>query len=117
LLPGLVSVYAELLERLASAGATWVQIDEPILVTELDAPWRQAFSAAYAKLGTAPVKLLLTSYFGRLGENLDLAAGLPVAGLHLDALNAATEIGPLLERLGDERVLSLGVVNGRNIWK
>ncbi|NYT23931.1 5-methyltetrahydropteroyltriglutamate--homocysteine S-methyltransferase [Alcaligenaceae bacterium] len=117
LLPSLLSVYSALLERLAQAGAGWVQIDEPILVTELDAEWQEAFHQAYEALAATPVKLLLTTYFGRLGGNLALATALPVAGLHIDALNAAEEITGILDRLDQDRVLSLGVVNGRNIWK
>jgi len=117
LLARLLPVYAALLEQLAQAGAEWVQIDEPILVTELEPEWQAALRQAYETLSSAPVKLLLTSYFGRLGGNLALAAGLPVAGLHLDAVNAADEVPQLLARLEGSRVLSLGVVNGRNIWK
>jgi len=117
LLERLLPVYTALLEQLAQAGAEWVQIDEPILVMELDAEWQQAFRQAYQVLAAAPVKLLLTSYFGRLGGNLALAAELPVAGLHIDAVNAADDIPEVLARLSGDRILSLGVVNGRNIWK
>ncbi|HRQ81763.1 MAG TPA: 5-methyltetrahydropteroyltriglutamate--homocysteine S-methyltransferase, partial [Azospirillaceae bacterium] len=117
LLPRLLPVYAELLAALATAGAEWVQIDEPILVTELEPAWRDAFAAAYRILGGAPVKLLLATYFGQLKENLPLAAGLPVQGVHLDAVNARDEVDALIESLPADRVVSLGVVNGRNIWK
>jgi 5-methyltetrahydropteroyltriglutamate--homocysteine methyltransferase len=117
LLPRLVPVYRELFALLAAEGAEWVEVDEPALVTELDAAWLAAFRSAYEALrGTGP-KLLLATYFGRLGENLETAATLPVAGLHLDAVNARSEIPWLLDALSDERVLSLGVVNGRNVWK
>ncbi len=117
LLPRLVPVYGELLEALAAAGVKWVQIDEPILVTELDADWRHAFNLAYHDLKASRVKLLLTTYFGQLRDNLRLAAELPVAGLHLDAVNARDEVLPLLGYLAGHKVLSLGVINGRNIWK
>ena len=117
LLPRLLPVYAQLLEQLAQAGAHWVQIDEPALVTELEAPWRQAFVDAYQALDRGAVKLLLTTYFGPLLDNLPLACGLPVQGLHLDAVNARAEIDTLLAQWPADRVLSLGVINGRNIWK
>ncbi|WP_319475780.1 5-methyltetrahydropteroyltriglutamate--homocysteine S-methyltransferase [Marispirochaeta aestuarii] len=117
LLSDIVPVYAELLELLSGEGVEWVQIDEPVLVTELDAEWQDAFRRAYDRLKDSPVKLLLTSYFGRLGENRELAAELPVAGLHLDAVNGRDDIDPLLHILPSDRVLSLGVINGRNIWK
>jgi len=117
LLPALLPVYSELLEKLAAAGAEWVQIDEPALVTELDADWRHAFVLAYHELKTAPVKLLLTTYFGELRENLQLACELPVAGLHLDAVSAPVEVPRLADWLPAHKILSLGVINGRNIWK
>jgi len=117
LLPGLVAVYRELLEAISDQGIEWVQIDEPILATDLQPAWKQAFETAYRSLGGGAVKLLLTTYFGPLLENLPLAASLPVAGLHLDAVNARDEVQALIERLPADRVLSLGVINGRNIWK
>ncbi len=117
LLERLVPVYAELLEKLAAAGVEWVQIDEPILVTELDADWQHAFNTAYHDLKSCRVKLLLATYFGPLEENRHLAANLPVAGLHIDAINGRDDIQPLLNILSPLKVLSLGVINGRNIWK
>ncbi|APV50277.1 5-methyltetrahydropteroyltriglutamate--homocysteine S-methyltransferase [Betaproteobacteria bacterium GR16-43] len=117
LLPRLLAVYAELLEVLAAQGMQWVQVDEPVLVTELDEEWRHAVTNAYHELKASRVKILLATYFGTLGENLYLTAKLPVAGLHLDAVNAHAEIEPLLGHLSSHKVLSLGVVNGRNIWK
>jgi len=117
LLPQLVQVYVELLEALAAQGVEWVQIDEPILVTELDADWQHAFNLAYHQLKSSRVKLLLATYFGQLADNQYLAANLPVAGLHVDAINARHEILPLIGMLPSHKVLSIGVVNGRNIWK
>ncbi|CBW73604.1 5-methyltetrahydropteroyltriglutamate--homocysteine methyltransferase (EC 2.1.1.14) [Mycetohabitans rhizoxinica HKI 454] len=117
LLPRLLPVYAQLLAELAACGAEWVQIDEPILVTELDPQWQQAFVHAYDTLRTDRVKLLLATYFGQLQENLPLACALPVQGLHVDTLNARDEVCDVIASLPAERVLSLGVVNGRNIWK
>lgn len=116
LLPKLLPVYAELLATLGNAGAEWVQIDEPILVTELEFAWQEAFKTAYAALNTGAVKLLLNTYFGRLLENLPLVASLPVQGVHLDAINARNEVEALVAASPDH-VISLGVVNGRNIWK
>ncbi|MCB4322218.1 MULTISPECIES: 5-methyltetrahydropteroyltriglutamate--homocysteine S-methyltransferase [Alcaligenes] len=117
LLDRLLPVYVQLLETLAKAGVEWVQIDEPILVTELDADWQQAFKTAYQQLKAAGVKLLVATYFGQLLENAALAASLPVAGLHVDAINDRDGVDALLKLLGDDKVLSLGVINGRNIWK
>ncbi|KPQ01904.1 5-methyltetrahydropteroyltriglutamate--homocysteine S-methyltransferase [Marinobacter sp. HL-58] len=117
LLDELLPVYGELLQMLADNGAEWVQIDEPILVTELDGAWRHALNLAYHNLKASPVKLLLATYFGQLRENLQLACELPVAGLHLDAINARDEVSRVTDWLPGHKVLSLGVINGRNIWK
>ncbi len=117
LLPRLLPVYSELLDVLAEQGVEWVQIDEPLLVTELDADWRHAFNNAYHHLKISRIKLLLTTYFGQLQENQHLAANLPVAGLHVDVANSQSDVLPLLGLLSGHKVLSLGVINGRNIWK
>ncbi|HEX8957328.1 MAG TPA: 5-methyltetrahydropteroyltriglutamate--homocysteine S-methyltransferase [Burkholderiaceae bacterium] len=117
LLPRLLPVYADLLRQLAGQGVEWVQVDEPILVTELGADWQDALETAYEALQASGVRLLLATYFGRLKENLELVCRLPVQGLHLDAINARHEIETLVQRWPAERVLSLGVINGRNIWK
>ncbi len=117
LLPRLLPVYAKLLDELAAQGVEWVQIDEPALVTELDAAWQQAFVAAYQALKQDKVKLLLATYFGQLLENLPLALALPVQGLHLDAINARAEAEQAVAKLPAGKILSLGVINGRNIWK
>jgi 5-methyltetrahydropteroyltriglutamate--homocysteine methyltransferase len=117
LLPRLLPVYAELLEALAAHDIEWVQIDEPVLVMELEAAWQHAFVTAYEALNTGKVKLLLTTYFGKLQDNLPLACGLPVQGLHLDAINARAEVERVIAHLPANKVLSLGVINGRNIWK
>lgn len=117
LLDRLLPVYAELLGTLAANGVEWVQIDEPILVTELDETWRHAFTTAYHALKTAPVKLLLATYFGQLQDQQYLVANLPVAGVHIDAINGRDDLVPLLNLLPSSKVLSLGVINGRNIWK
>jgi 5-methyltetrahydropteroyltriglutamate--homocysteine methyltransferase len=117
LLPRLLPAYVELLEQLAKAGAEWVQIDEPVLVTELDDKWKEALRVAYRQLRGSKVKLLLTTYFGPLLENLPLAASLPVAGLHLDVAGGREDVDLALKLIGRDKVLSLGVVSGRNIWR
>jgi 5-methyltetrahydropteroyltriglutamate--homocysteine methyltransferase len=117
LLPKLLPVYGELLDTLAAQGVEWVQIDEPLLVTELDDAWQHAFNLAYHHLKACRVKILLATYFGQLQENRYLAANLPVAGLHVDAINGREDVLPLVNMLSEHKVLSLGVINGRNIWK
>ncbi|OXI16921.1 5-methyltetrahydropteroyltriglutamate--homocysteine S-methyltransferase [Burkholderia sp. AU15512] len=117
LLPKLLPVYGALLDTLTAQGVEWVQIDEPILVTELDDEWQQAFRTAYATLETRRIKVLLATYFGQLQGNLALARSLSVDGLHVDAINARDEVDALARDLPAGRVLSVGAINGRNIWK
>ncbi|MET0341336.1 MAG: 5-methyltetrahydropteroyltriglutamate--homocysteine S-methyltransferase [Polyangiales bacterium] len=117
LLARLLRVYAELLATLAARGVEWVQIDEPILVTELEPAWQRAFETAYEALDTRKVKLLLGTYFGPLRENLALVSELPVQGVHLDAICARDEVQALISALPQTCVVSLGVINGRNVWR
>ncbi|MGB5445194.1 MAG: 5-methyltetrahydropteroyltriglutamate--homocysteine S-methyltransferase [Psychromonas sp.] len=117
LLPALVTVYQQLFSLLQESGIEWLQIDEPVLVLELDKAWQTALQSAYNSLQNSGLKLLLTTYFGELKDNLALACQLPVAGLHLDAINAQHEVSQAISLLNDQQILSLGVINGCNIWK
>ncbi len=117
LLDQLLTTYQALLATFADQGIEWVQIDEPILVTELDKHWKNALRKSYELLQESPVKLLLATYFGELKENLSLVSQLPVDGVHLDAINARHEVEPLIDSLPNHSLVSLGVINGRNIWK
>ena len=117
LLDNLLVAYRELLQALADTGVQWVQIDEPILVLDLPPAWRQAFEGAYHRLQTPGLKLLLASYFGGLEDNLSTAVQLPVAGLHLDAVCAPEQLLSAADRLPGHKVLSVGLVDGRNVWR
>ncbi len=117
LLPRLLPVYREILQRLGDLGAEWVQLDEPILSLDLPAEWQEALRQAYAELQGAGPKVLLANYFGPLAENLPLALNLPVDGLHLDLVRGAADLAPALAAWPEGRVLSAGAVNGRNVWR
>ncbi len=117
LLPALLPVYRDLLSRLGAACLQWVQMDEPILGLDLPEAWRAAFRQAYAALEPASMSILLASYFSPLQDNLALACQLPVAGLHVDAVHAPDELDAVLRQLPADRDLSVGVVDGRNIWR
>jgi 5-methyltetrahydropteroyltriglutamate--homocysteine methyltransferase len=118
LLPKLLPVYEELLQKLAKAGADWVQIDEPALVLDLIPNELAAFELAYKRLATvAGPRILLATYFGDLGGNLDTAVSLPVAGLHIDLVRAPDQLSEVVSKLAPEKTLSLGVIDGRNIWR
>jgi len=96
-----------------------VQIDEPALVLDLNDHARRAFETAYGALSSAVpgLKLLLTTYFGAIGDNLDMALRLPVTSLHLDLVSAPAQLEDVLAKAPTDLVLSLGVVDGRNIWR
>jgi 5-methyltetrahydropteroyltriglutamate--homocysteine methyltransferase len=116
----LVPVYVEILKKLADLGADYVQIDEPCLVTDLPAEAREAYKSAYAELAKASpkTKLFLATYFGALGDNRELAFSLPVNSIHIDLVRAPQQLDACLEaasKTGKE--LSLGLVDGRNIWR
>ena len=119
LLDRLLPVYAEAIQQLAAAGAQWVQIDEPCLALDRAANEREAFRKAYGFLAekTGGAKLLLATYFAGLAENLATALALPTHGLHVDLVRAPEQLDALLEAWPKGRVLSLGVVNGRNVWR
>lgn len=117
LLERLLPLYGEILQRLATQGVEWVQIDEPILALDLPQEWKNAFERAYNILQREPGKKLIATYFAGLEDNLGLAASLPVDGLHIDLVRAPEQFPSILDRLPAYKVLSLGVVNGRNVWR
>ncbi|POA72741.1 5-methyltetrahydropteroyltriglutamate--homocysteine S-methyltransferase [Pseudomonas sp. DP16D-R1] len=117
LLERLLPVYNEILGRLAAQGVEWVQIDEPILTLDLPQAWKNAFERAYHILQYSPLKKLVATYFSGLQDNLGLAVGLPVQGLHIDAVRAPDQLLHVLDRLPTYKILSVGLVNGRNVWR
>jgi 5-methyltetrahydropteroyltriglutamate--homocysteine methyltransferase len=129
LIAKLVPVYVQILNRLRDAGAQWVQMDEPALVLDMKPEYRQACAAAYRAINAAVpgLKILVASYFDSLRDNQELAFSLPVAGVHIDlcrgpgqANTYANDADRLLDQalsLVGDKVLSLGLVDGRNIWR
>jgi len=119
LLPALCEVYAELLAAIAEAGASWVQIDEPLLSLDLEAEHRRAFSWAYGALREASpgLRLLVATYFAGLADNLPTALHLPIDALHLDAVADPDQVDVAVAQAPGTLALSLGVVDGRNVWR
>ncbi len=118
LLPKILPVYAQILQRLAEMGVEWVEMDEPALVLDLPTEWVQALKDAYEKLslGKHP-KILLATYFESVAEHADLLKALPVAGLHLDLRRAPAQRDVFLQNFPSDKILSLGIVDGRNVWR
>ncbi|RUS00531.1 5-methyltetrahydropteroyltriglutamate--homocysteine S-methyltransferase [Pectobacterium polaris] len=116
LLQDILPVYQQVLAELANRGIEWVQIDEPALALELPQEWLAAFKPAYDAL-QGQVKLLLTTYFDSVSQNLETIKTLPVQGLHIDLVHGKDDAATLSAQLPANWVLSLGVINGRNVWR
>ncbi|MGV8877973.1 MAG: 5-methyltetrahydropteroyltriglutamate--homocysteine S-methyltransferase [Sphingobacteriaceae bacterium] len=119
LIKQLVPVYVEIINRLKKQGAVWVQLDEPCLALDLSEKDKAAFDYAYCTIANrvSGVKILLATYFEGLLDNTVLAVNLPVAALHIDLVRAPEQLTEVLEMIPDQLQLSLGVVDGRNVWK
>lgn len=119
LLDRLLPVYEDILRRLAEVGADWIQIDEPMLALDVGGETKRAFTASYEKLShvSSGLRILLATYFAGLGENTATAVNLPVAALHVDLVRAPEQLEHVLKNIPSTLMLSLGVVDGRNIWK
>jgi len=119
LIKKLVPVYVWILKRLQSQGAVWVQLDEPFLAMDLSQKEKDAFEYAYKEIKKQcpELKTLLTTYFEGLNENTSLAVNLPVSALHIDLVRAPKQLDEVLTLMPETLSLSLGVVDGRNIWK
>lgn len=117
LLDRLLPAYGEILQQLKQRDVSWVQIDEPILALELPLDWQRAFESAYTRLQVPGLKRLIATYFGALRENTQLACRLPVDGLHIDLIRAPEQLHRVLDHLPPYKVLSLGIVDGRNVWR
>ncbi len=117
LLPKLVIRYARILDALKLRGIEWVQLDEPALCLDLDSEWLEAFSAVYDVLGAAGLKVLLATYFETAADHAQLVAKLPIHGVHIDLVRAPQQLDTWRAALPAHVVLSVGVVDGRNIWR
>ena len=119
LLDELIPVYQELLRQLGAAGAGWVQLDEPCLAQDAPVSLLEGLERAYLQLRQAApgLKILLASYFGGLGPNLESVVGLPVDAVHLDLARGPEDLERALSAAPESLSLSLGHVDGRNVWR
>ncbi|HWZ36398.1 MAG TPA: 5-methyltetrahydropteroyltriglutamate--homocysteine S-methyltransferase, partial [Mucilaginibacter sp.] len=119
LINSLVPVYVEIINRLKQQGATWIQLDEPCLALDLSKKEKEAFEYAYRAIANrvSGVKLLVATYFEALLDNTALAVSLPVAALHVDLVRAPEQLDEILTLIPETLQLSIGVVDGRNVWK
>ena len=121
LLPSLVTVYEKLLKELKEAGATSVQIDEPVLVLDQPASLAESFKTVYESFAKSGLAITIATYFGRITENIDMVKSLPIDALHIDldkARGAPEQMESIIPVIKDSKLkLSLGLVSGRNVWK
>jgi 5-methyltetrahydropteroyltriglutamate--homocysteine methyltransferase len=117
LLPKVVAAYRRILHRLAARGVEWVQMDEPALCMDLEDPWLNACVSAYFGLAQNAPKLLLATYFDTAADRIPLALQLPVNGVHVDLIRAPQQLPHWRAALPPDWVLSVGAIDGRNIWR
>ena len=117
LLDSLAEQYAYLLQELHAKKIEWLQIDEPIFALDLDDAWLKAFERAYAHFRTQRPKLLLTTYFANVSRYQGFITQLPIDGIHIDCVRAPEQLGPWVNAIPSYWVLSVGVIDGRNIWR
>ncbi|NRT11609.1 5-methyltetrahydropteroyltriglutamate--homocysteine S-methyltransferase [Flavobacterium sp. 14A] len=121
LIEKLLPVYFEILQKLQDEKVAYVQFDEPFLALNLTDVERAALVYTYTKINEKfpQIKIILANYFDCFGENLATALSLPVHTFHLDLVRCPLQLDDILESnlLAETTSLSLGVVDGRNIWK
>ncbi|MGF6147440.1 5-methyltetrahydropteroyltriglutamate--homocysteine methyltransferase [Kingella potus] len=117
LLPKLVAAYAQLLRELAAEGVDWIQIDEPILAADADENWIKAVETAYKELGNTGVRIIIGTYFASVAEHLNLLKSLPVHGVHIDCVRAPEQLAVFADAWPENKVLSVGLIDGRNVWR
>ena len=117
LLPKLLPAYTQLLRELAAEGVDWIQIDEPILATDVAQVWLDAFAPVYKELANTGVRIILGTYFAGVAEHVKLLGSLPVHGVHIDCVRAPEQLAVFTEQFPTNKALSVGLIDGRNVWK
>ncbi|WP_239424506.1 5-methyltetrahydropteroyltriglutamate--homocysteine S-methyltransferase [Snodgrassella communis] len=117
LLPRLLLEYQKLLRALANAGVDWIQIDEPILAVDIAREWLDAFAPTYQELAITGTRIIIGTYFGSVAEHLNLLKSLPVNGVHIDCVRAPEQLAEFANAWPENKVLSVGLIDGRNVWR
>lgn len=117
LLENLLVIYNQIFAELSARKIEWVQLDEPILVLDLTEKWQQAYLKTYQQLNFNGVNCLLATYFGSISDQLSIIKQLPITGLHIDCCTSPEQLSNCLEHFPKDKILSLGFINGRNIWR
>ncbi|WP_343154804.1 5-methyltetrahydropteroyltriglutamate--homocysteine S-methyltransferase [Buchnera aphidicola (Pseudoregma panicola)] len=117
LLDKILPIYKNILFEFEKRNIDWVQIDEPILTLDISKKWLESFIYSYNYLYNKNLKILLTTYFGNIYHNIDTIKNIPVDGIHIDYINSKNDINNIMKNISKDILISLGVINGRNIWK
>lgn len=117
LLPRLLPEYQKLLRELANAGVDWIQIDEPILAVDIAREWLDAFAPTYQELAITGTRIIIGTYFGSVAEHINLLKNLPVNGVHIDCVRAPEQLAEFANAWPENKVLSVGLIDGRNVWR
>lgn len=117
LLPKLIPEYQKLLRELAQEGVDWIQIDEPILAIDVDKAWLNAFTSTYQELAITGTRIIIGTYFASVAEHINLLKGLPIHGVHIDCVRAPEQLNLFADAWPENKVLSVGLIDGRNVWR
>ena len=117
LLSHLLPEYQKLLRELANAGVDWIQIDEPILAVDIAQEWVDAFVPTYQELAITGTRIIIGTYFASVAEYLNLLKTLPVNGVHIDCVRAPEQLAEFANAWPENKVLSVGLIDGRNVWR
>ena len=117
LLSHLLPEYQKLLRELANAGVDWIQIDEPILAVDIAQEWVDAFVPTYQELAITGTRIIIGTYFASVAEYLNLLKTLPVNGVHIDCIRAPEQLAKFANAWPENKVLSVGLIDGRNVWR
>ena len=117
LLPRLLPEYQKLLRELANAGVDWIQIDEPILAVDIAREWLDAFAPTYQELAITGTRIIIGTYFASVAEHINLLKNLPVNGVHIDCVRAPEQLAEFANAWPENKVLSVGLIDGRNVWR
>ena len=117
LLPRLLPEYQKLLRELANTGVDWIQIDEPILAVDIAREWLDAFAPTYQELAITGTRIIIGTYFGSVAEHINLLKNLPVNGVHIDCVRAPEQLAEFANAWPENKVLSVGLIDGRNVWR
>ncbi|WP_185857879.1 5-methyltetrahydropteroyltriglutamate--homocysteine S-methyltransferase [Blattabacterium cuenoti] len=121
LVENIIPIYIKIIKKLKDEGVNWIQLDEPILVLDMSEKDKKVFKYAYGEISKfcSGINIMLTSYFDGISENISLLQEISVQALHIDLVEDSNQLEKILSFFSkkSKMILSLGLIDGRNIWK